>query len=187
MQKPYWWYVFYVRTNTEHRVVADMRRYFAFHRFPYEFDPFCPESEYYYRSREQRLLGRSYKRRPLFPGYVFLETNMPETEFLAKMSQYVYTSSDIIRILRYGETSKIALPDEERARLEFLLREKRCLEHSVGYIEGDDVIIDYGPLKGYEGLIVRIDRHNRVATLSLDIFGNKAQAKVALEIVRKSR
>lgn len=186
MTEPYWWYILFVRANTEHRVVADMRRYFAFHKIPYEFDPFCPESEQYYRSKAQRILGNSYMRRPLFPGYVFLETNMPSKEFLGQMSKYIYASSDIIRLLRYGESDEIALPIDERRRFEFLLRGKRCLERSVGYIEGDKVHIDAGPLVGFEGLITRIDRHNRNATISIDMFGGKVETKVALEIVRKT-
>lgn len=185
MQEPYYWYVLFVRAGTEHRVAEDIKQYFELHPIPYEFDAFCPESEHYYRSKD-RTAGRCYKRRPLFPGYVFLETQMPSTEFLATSSTYIFASSDIIRVLRYGDSDRIALPENERMRLEFLLKGKRCVEHSVGYILGDKIHIECGPLVGFEGNIVHLDRHNRSATIELDMFGGKNRAVLALEIVSKA-
>ena len=93
MNEPYWWYILFVRAGAEHRVVNDLRRFFAHSGIPYETDPFCPESECYYRSKELRKLGKNYIRRPLFPGYVFLETNMPADEFIGQAGRYIYASS----------------------------------------------------------------------------------------------
>lgn len=186
MNEPYWWYILFVRVGAEHRVVNDMRRFFEHAEIPYEIDPFCPESECYYRSKELRMLGKSYVKRPLFPGYVFLETNMPASEFIGKAGRYIYASSDIIRLLKYGESDEIAMPENERKRFEFLLRGKRCIERSVGYIEGDSIHIEGGALVGCEGLITKIDRHNRNATIVLDMFGRRVETRVPLEIVRKS-
>ncbi len=187
MQEPYQWYVMYVRANSEQRVIADINRYIQKQTFDYEFDPFCPESEYYYRSKQDRLIGKSYRKRPLFPGYVFMETTMPPEVFVREFGAYIYGSQDIIRLLRMGSShGNIALPIDERRRLEFLLRGKRCLECSVGYIVGDKVTVEDGPLKGYEGLITYINRHNRYADIELDMFGGKIKARVALEIVQRT-
>ena len=186
MQEPYYWYVMYVRTSSEQRVIDDINRYIQKHEYMHEFDPFCPESEYYYRSKQDRQLGKSYRKRPLFPGYVFVETTMPPEQFVREFGAYVYGSQDIIRLLRMGAPTNIALPEGERRRLEFLLRDKRCLERSVGYIVGDRVVVEDGPLKGAEGLIKYINRHNRYADIEVDMFGGKIKARVALEIVQKT-
>ena len=186
MNEPYWWYILFVRAGAEHRVVNDLRRFFAHSGIPYETDPFCPESECYYRSKELRKLGKNYIRRPLFPGYVFLETNMPADEFIGQAGRYIYASSDIIRLLKYGESDEIAMPENERKRFEFLLSGKRCIERSVGYIEGDVIHIEGGALVGLEALITKIDRHNRSATVELDMFGRRVTTRVPLEIVSKS-
>lgn len=164
----------------------EMSRYVASHDFsPYAFDPFCPESEFYYRSGKDKMLGKKYRRRPLFPGYVFVETDMPPREFLTAFGAYVYSAHDIIRILRSG-SDNIALPKDERERLEFLLKGKRCVERSVGYIVGDKITVTDGPLRGREGMIGYINRHNRYADIEIDMFGGKIKARVALEIVEKS-
>lgn len=186
MQEPYQWYVLYVRTSAENRVVHDIARFVGTHDFsPYEIEPFCPESEAYYRSGKAKAQKKSYRRLPLFAGYVFIETTMPADEFLSKFGQFIHSSPDIIRILKYGSGNNIALPDVERMRLEYLLRGKRCLEHSVGYVIGDKVYIAAGPLVGSEGLITYINRHNRYADIELELFGGKVKARAALEIVEK--
>lgn len=175
----------YVRANAERRVIGDIERFVESRGFPYEFEPFCPESEVYYRGKNGEEKSRSYRRRPLFPGYVFVETNMPSDSFKREFSAYIYNSADIIRMLRQGASGEISLPPDERMRFEFLLKGKRCLEHSVGYIAGDKVHVECGPLAGMEGMIKYINRHNRYATIEVDLFGTKVKASVALEIVSK--
>ena len=185
MQEPYSWFVMYVRANTEKRVVDDINRAFSSYGLDYEFEPFCPESEIYYRNSKAKKQGSQYRKRPLFPGYIFIETNMPSKEFLRRFSAYLYNSSDIIRVLNQGASGEIALPLAERQRLEYLLKGKRCIERSVGYIVGDKVRIEAGALVGSEGLITYIDRLNRFAVIEVYMFGSKAKAHVALEIIGK--
>jgi len=45
MDEPYFWYVLYVRTNAEQRVMKDLAQAYAKRGFGYGFEPFCPESE----------------------------------------------------------------------------------------------------------------------------------------------
>lgn len=187
MQEPYFWYVFYVRTGSEDRVVQDIARFSDTAGISADvIEPFCPQSEVYYRSARDKSgkAGKDYKRRPLFSGYVFVETRLETREFLSKFGSLIYSSHDIIRILKSGNDN-IALPEKERVRLEFLLRGKRCVEHSVGFITGDKVTITAGALLGCEGLITYINRHNRCADIEIDMFGSKTKARVALEIVEK--
>lgn len=181
MNEPYWWYVLFVRSNTEHRVIKDFTEFIKTSVLAYEFDLFSPESERYYRTKVKKL-GKRYVKRPLFPGYVFIETNMPSEEFIKNFAQYFYGSADIIRLLKYGDSKEIAISTEERQRFEFLFKGKRCLEHSIGYMDGDRVIITAGPLIGMEGCIQKINRHNRSAKIEIEMFGQKQTVDVSLEI-----
>lgn len=168
------------------RVRDELNRYAASRDFsPYSFDSFCPESEFYYRGGKDKAAGKTYRRRPLFPGYVFMETDMPAHDFLSAFSAYIYSSHDIIRLLRSG-ADNIALPEDERQRLEFLLKGKRCVVRSVGYIVGDKITVTDGPMRGREGLICYLNRHNRYADIEIEMFGGKIKARVALEIVEKT-
>ena len=99
MNEPYYWYVLYVRTGAENRVADDLKRYVSSRALGCDIDPFCPESEYYYRNKKDRQLGRTYKKRPLFPSYVFVETSMPPKEFMREFGSYFYASHDVIRLL----------------------------------------------------------------------------------------
>lgn len=186
MQEPYWWYVLYVRSNTEHKVVESFQQTFRKKGLQYEIDVFCPESEKFYNSKKDRILGRQYLRRPMFANYVFVETNMPALEFRSAVYDIIYNSSDIIRLLTYGGSGEIAIKQEERIRLEYLLKDKRCVEHSIGYIEGDNIVITCGPLMGREGSIKKVNRHHRVAQIEIDMFGQKQIVDVALEIIEKT-
>lgn len=187
MTEPYWWYVLFVRANLEHRAATDVQRFFEKNSDgAHELEAFVPESEQYYRNKKAAELGKVYVKRPLFPGYVFVETNIPEKEFARSFAQMIYNSETIIRLLHYGEFGSIALPLNERQRFEYLFMGKRCVEHSKGYIEGERVCITAGPLIGREGSITRINRHNRTAVIEVEMFGKKNPVKVALEIISKS-
>ena len=185
MQEPYWWYVLYVRSNTEHKVVDSFQKTFNSKRLPYELEAFCPESEKYYKDKQSRTMGKTYQKRPLFPGYVFVETNMPSDVFQTTFFDAICYSTDIIRLLRYGLSGDIALRQDERHRFEFLLKGRRYIKHSIGYIEGDRIIITYGPLLGMEGHIKKINRHHRSAQIEMDMFNQKQIVDVALEIIER--
>ena len=185
MQEPYWWYVLFVKANSEKSVINDISNFAIANKIRGEFEAFVPESEHYFRSKKNREAGKHYAKRPLFPGYVFIETNLPAQEFIENFAQYIYNSEDVIKLLRYGNSDKIALSDEERQRFEFLFKGKRYLEHSQGYIEGDKVIVTFGPLVGHEGSIKHINRHNRLAIIEFEMFGKLMTVKVALEIIKR--
>lgn len=185
MNKPYWWYVLYVRSNTEHRVAKYVNLAFRNKGLPYELEAFSLESEQYFNSKKIKDSDKPYIRRPVFSNYIFIETNMPENEFREAFFSIGYNSTDIIRLLTYGKSGIIALRDEERIRLEYLFRSKRCLEHSVGYIEGDRVVITGGALVGMEGSIKKINRHHRSAQIEISLFNETQIIEVALEIVSK--
>lgn len=186
MQEPYWWYVLHVRSNAEHKVVDSFQKSFIRKGLQYELETFCPESEKYYKDKQSRTMGKTYQKRPLFPGYVFVETNMPSEVFQSEFYDVIYNSADIIRLLRYGASHEIALRQEERQRFEYLFKGKRCIEHSMGYIEGDKIIITGGPLIGMEGTIKKINRHHRSAVLEVGIFNKTQPIEVALEILKKN-
>lgn len=186
MEEPYWWYVLYVKTNTEHRVVSGINLYYSQLGIKgSELVAFCPEAERYYRNAKKHSLGRTYLKRPLFPNYVFIETNIKADDFLEYFSWFIYNTADIIKLLRNGDSEDIAISYDERKRFEYLFKGKRYIERSKGFIVGDKVVVQYGPLVGLEGCIKKIDRHNRDAEVAITMFERITNIKIALEIVSK--
>ena len=78
------------------------------------------------------------------------------------------------------------LKDGEVEFLKTFGKEDHIVNMSVGFIEGDRIHITEGPLQGREGLIAKIDRHKRIAYISVNIFNEETTAKVGLEIISKN-
>lgn len=117
----------------------------------------------------------------LFPGYVFLISDDP-----TRLYQALKKVPDLTKMLGRDKGEIYPLPQEEVAFLQTFGEEEQVVEVSRGYIEGDQIIVEKGPLRGKEGLIRRIDRHKRTAEIEIEFLGEKRRAKVGLEIVRKN-
>lgn len=73
----------------------------------------------------------------------------------------------------------------EQIFLQKLMGIDNCIDDSIGFIEGDKIIITSGVLEGMESIIKKVNRHKREALLEVNIMGDARQIKVALEIVKK--
>lgn len=118
----------------------------------------------------------------LFPGYVFLTTSDVEG-----IAQRLYEMPFFVRIVGGHDERYVPLSHDEVAWLQALTNvETHTVEFSEGVIEGDEVKVWKGPLKGQEAKIVKIDRHKRLAWIEMKMFGRTKVVKVGLEIVSKS-
>lgn len=115
----------------------------------------------------------------LFPGYVFFSTRIVEDLYY--------------RLKNIKELTKILVTGEEftplhETEVDFLMQfggKQHVVEMSIGYIEGDQVIITSGPMKTWKGVVKKIDRHKKIAILEVDLFGRSTEVTVGLEIVEK--
>jgi transcriptional antiterminator NusG len=175
----YYWYVLFVMSGCEESVVRDFEKQFK----EYGFKAFIPMREIIFRRN-----GKNNKEKePMFPGYVFVETAMPGKEFLEKTANFVQVSDGVMRVLKYGGTDNIAIHEEEMRVLQYLLGNKRCVETSTGFKEGDKIIITTGILKGHESIIKKINAHKREAYIETGFMGGMRLIGVGLEIIEKHR
>ncbi len=137
-------------------------------------------------STEEKISRRmAYPGKNPLPGYVFLITQNLEklVESLKKvigMTKLIGTGDEIVP-LSEAEISLITKLGGKSSSSESIVK------ISQGIIEGDQVHILSGPLKGLEGAIRKIDRHKRIAYLSVDMFNRTVDMKVGLEIVAKNK
>ncbi|WP_226888757.1 antiterminator LoaP [Paenibacillus polymyxa] len=170
------WYVLFVRTGREERVKQLFNKWFDSEVYK----PFIPLQE-----RLFKVAGTVKKElAPLFPSYVFIESNLSDLQFVTSTNSMIYTSSDIIRLLRYSKL-EASMRDCERQVLESLCNDRYCIECSTGIIEGDNIRIIEGPLKGRSSIVKKIDRHKRQAVIQLEFMGDIRLVNVALEIISK--
>ena len=117
----------------------------------------------------------------LFPGYVFVTT-----DDIAGLAQSLRELPFFAKVSGGHDEVYVALLPEEVAWLQALTNvESHTVELSSGVIEGDEVKIWKGPLKGQEARIKKIDRHKRLAFVEMHMFGRTKVIKVGLEIVSK--
>jgi len=122
----------------------------------------------------------------LFKGYVILETDLNYIDFKKLLFEYVKPLQGFVRLLEHDRVGTETILPLERKFIEQYTNHERVIEPSIGFIQGDKVIITEGPLIGHESDIKRIDRHKRTAELELSMFGRSQTIHVSCEIISKT-
>lgn len=165
------WYVVQVMSGQEHSIAAVCEA----HLLGEQEEVFVPLYE-----RKRKIKGSwELCQAILFPGYVFFQTGDVDDLFyrLKRMD-------GLTKILRTGDDFT-PLHETEVAFLQQFGREEHVVEMSIGYIEGDEVIITTGPMADWHGKVKKIDRHKKIAVLEIEFFGRMTDVTVGLEIVEK--
>ena len=171
-----YWYVLLVRTGAEERLLEKLKR-----RLGGRCVPFVPMKTCVFRRQGKKSLFQ----KPIFPGYLFIESDKPVLEFRWYIFHVVYREKEAYRFLYYGEREDIAMREEERIALSKLLGNERKLDISVGFKEGDSVRIISGPLAGNESKIVRVNKSRNEAVVSVRMFNDVVPVSVGIEFMEK--
>lgn len=115
-------------------------------------------------------------RKPMFPGYVFLETFAPES-FIKAVRQY----EPVLKLLKNGEEA-LAVANEEERFLNMFCAEDHLLRMSFGIVKDGRFSLEKGPLKGHEELICKVDRHKRLALVKFHAGEKERIITVGLEL-----
>lgn len=171
------WFVFHVQTGKEQTACDFLNKLYK----KEESVAFIPQVQIIYRNSKMSQM----QLRPLFPGYVFTDSELNEKEFVTLTGRYVKFSKCIFKLLTNDTFSHIRLSYDEKNFLLGFCNNSYIVENSKGLIIGDNVYITSGPLKGRESIIQKIDRHKRRAEIKLMCFGEMKTVSVSLEIVEK--
>lgn len=132
---------------------------------------FVPKIERWYNLQG----NKKYIVENLFHGeYVFIKTSLDFDLF-----KNIY-----IDFFKSIDSQLYVLDEEDIVILSSLFNDKGVIVHSIGNIINKNLICESGPLIGLEENITRIDRHRRLASLSLNMFDQFI--KVPLEVVHKT-
>ena len=196
------WYVIQVQTGREEQIIEEAGKYQVQEYFDSMFAPHCV--------KKKKYLGQWHTQQEiLFPGYLFVISSRPEelyqalkrvpkfTKLLGTGEKWTpMTEEDIAIVRRLSGKQLSGEPLSRKAEAsagrpgekEKSERESGTswlMDFSEGYIQGEKVIVTKGPLKGMESKISRIDRHKRLAWLTVELFGRTVELQAGLEIVRK--
>ena len=153
---------------------------------------FLPDMEWWRRGKNE------LERKRLFPGYVFIRSDMSVWEMHNFVSEH---RSDVWTFVRElgiyekqvsgekeperdaGDSAAYEIRDltkEETGYLDSMLDEEGVIRMSAGYLENGRYVVMEGPLKAYEERIADVDRHNRIAYLDFQAMGRVAKAGMEL-------
>ena len=168
------WYVIQVRTGKEEWIVTCCMYMIK--------DPCLRKCFIPYSKQLRKVRGQWVEQtQVLFPGYVFMISDDP-----VQLYQVLKQIPDFTKMLGKDKEEIFPLSEDEVAFLKSFGEEEQIVDVSFGYIEGEQIVLEKGPLKGKEGLIRRIDRHKRIAEIEIEFLGELRKARVGLEIVRKN-
>lgn len=167
------WHVLFVKTGDEEKIARLLQKE--------DLNAFVPKMNMMYRKQGESTLVK----KTMFPGYVFVECDLKQHEFMLFLTRIHEKYPKFMRVLKVDKEGTSVLYPDEKEYLKSLLNERYVLDHSTGLIEGDRTIITDGPLKGLENTILKIDRHKRRALIEVMLCNVPTQVKVSLEIISK--
>ncbi|AEY67379.1 antiterminator LoaP [Clostridium sp. BNL1100] len=171
-----YWYVLSIRTGMEEKVKKLLSKILDNDLFI----PFIPLLKTVFK--KQGVI--KYEVKPLFPGYIFIESKLSQHEFTKEISDIISYIDNINHLLRYSDT-EIALRETEKQLLLSLCDDKHCIESSIAIKEGSKIYIEEGPLKGKECIIKKVNRHKHLATIELNFMGEIRLVSVSLDVIEK--
>lgn len=119
----------------------------------------------------------------LFPGYVFIDTDVCEELFfeLKKIKRFTKMLSD-----EEGMPLELGLEDLKILNCLRGVKDnenKDIVEISHVFVENQKVLVKDGPLKGFEGKIKKFDLHKRIAIVEMEFFGEIRNVHLGIDII----
>lgn len=179
------WYVMQVGAGNEAHMKELLENFLPQELISHIFYPLYESS--YKKGGRRRIV-----RRPLFPGYLFLESTQSEavdvpkqSENLKELEKYLKGITEFNHLLSAG---KVCIPVSVQEQ-EFLTRHTdrgHVMVMSRGYMTGRQVTVTEGAFAGYRGELKYVDRHNQYGVMEVQLGEKKMDMQFGLEIAEKA-
>ncbi len=160
------WYVLHTRSRFEQVVFDGLEKK--------SLETFLPKITVMSKRRDRRKKIRV----PLFPGYVFIKSDLNAHERLE-----IVKTIGVVRLIgnKYGP---ISVPDEAIDSLRIMVFGDNPVETGTRFRKGDRVMVVEGPFAGVVGTFVRYRGFGRVV-VAIEALGQYAAANVPEEHVER--
>ena len=155
------YYVLFCQTLKTEKVCQILNRKKDVHAF-------IPRMETYIHSKDEIIL------KVMFPGYLFIETNMNQKEFDILLNLLNEEKDGIIKELKKDDVS--ALTDDEIQLIYQLLNRNGILKMSEGYKVNGKTIITKGPLLHFQDEIIDTNKRDMFAILDIKFLNRNIKA-----------
>jgi transcriptional antiterminator NusG len=130
--------------------------------------------------RQQGVVKHSLA--PIFPGYVFLEAEELKPEVYWQLKWI----PGFFRILRDNRNITPLSGHDRRLLLHFLSFGEIIHKSTVYFDENNRIRVLEGPLKGLEGMIVKVDRRKKRAKVRLNLYDESFQVDFGFEAIERT-
>lgn len=113
---------------------------------------------------------------PIFPGYIFVSS---ETMLILSRDMHI---GKLIRVLEEDDGIQ-PLSGTNRAFAEWIFSVNGIIGFSKAYRENDRIRIASGPLKAMEGYIIKVDKRNQNALVSINFGSQQFRAWLGFDLV----
>jgi transcriptional antiterminator NusG len=146
------WYAIYTRSRHEHRVYDRLSEK--------KIEAFLPLIERWSRRRDRKKSIRV----PLFPGYLFVRTQMDQYAHYE-----ILKTRSVVRIL-CSSGIPAPIPDEQIHGIQILMKNNIVITPCQYLKAGERVRVVNGPLVGIEGILIKIKPNKNRLVLSVDLI-----------------
>ena len=121
--------------------------------------------------------------RPIFPGYIFIETQNLEKLFDSNLYSIIRHTPNFYRFLPSNQKI-VALEGNDLKILEHFMTAGEIVGHSKVYFDDNDrIVVVEGPLQGLEGNIIKVDRRRKRAKIELEFENNKVRCDLSFDLI----
>ncbi|PEU20730.1 transcription antiterminator [Bacillus wiedmannii] len=175
------WYVLFVENGKEEMVQKYLQLYFNENSL-YSVIP--------KRKVPEKKFGSVFHViKKMFPGYVFINTNMNAFIF-----HKIKTLPGCYRLLNcgkyYSQENGSHYSKIEKNEIDQILRlmdNNGIIDYSKIYLTDSKVFVESGPLKEMEGIIKKIDKRKNRAKILLNLLGTERLIDIGIEILSKPK
>jgi transcription termination/antitermination protein NusG len=164
------YFALHIKTGSETQIQKCIKK-----NLPEEMTVFCPMRELLIRKK-----GKTKKEmKPLFPGYIFLHAEEISADTLSTLKSV----NGFFQILPSNKNIK-PVPERDMHIINSLFRKDFTAHLSKArFDENDRIQIIEGPLKGKEGLIIKVDKRKGRAKIVINAFDKQHFVDLGFELM----
>lgn len=167
------WYVIHTMSGLEQKCMQQCQEYIDEAVYHEMFIPMYKTKKHFKKEWHE-------VEKPLFPGYLFVDTDEIEPIMTGLKQFRQYT-----KLLKDGDVIS-PVKKEEQDFLALMMDKNHIVQYSEGFLIGDEVYITSGPLRKIPGWIKSVDRHRRTAKMEIPILDGARRSKWDWEPLRVS-
>jgi transcriptional antiterminator NusG len=162
----YSWYVLHTKSRFENVVNEGLIKK--------SMEVFLPKVQVRSKRRDRKMMIRV----PLFPGYLFVKTNLDPTEHLE-----IVKTVGVVRLIGNKE-GPISVPTDIIDSLKIMVKGDNAVTTGTRFTKGDRVMVVYGPFAGIIGTFARYRGKGRVI-VNIEALGQYAGVDVSEEDIER--